>query len=134
MIFISYFNGNQNYYNFNLMKITYEDEPEIKPPTFDFTSKDVVNIYDPDFWNIKEVPRTVKAKPPCNTGVAPHEPLPAYGYSKTTRLLLEFRDPTQTDYLPIKLVAYKSQDGKLIPSAKCNKEIIDWCKRNNIEV
>ena len=112
------------------MKITYEDEPQVKPPTFDFTSKEVVNIYDPDFWNIKEVPRKVKP----GRGVQAELPLPAYGYSKTTRLLLEFRDPSETEYAPIKAVAYKSQDGKLIPSAKCNKEIIDWCRRNNIEV
>jgi hypothetical protein len=107
-------------------KIIFEDEPQVKPPSFDFTSKEVVNIYDPDFWNIKEVPRIGK------TGS--RDPLPAYGYSKTTRLLLEFRDPSETEYAPIKAVAYKSQDGKLIPSAKCNKDILDWCRRNNIEV
>ncbi len=105
-------------------KIIFEEEAKVSPPQFDFTSSELVNIYDPDFWNIKEVPR----KPSLN------KPLPAYGYSKTTRLLLEFRDPTQSEYAHIKLVAYKSQDGKLIPYNKCNKDIIYWCKRNNIEV
>ena len=108
--------------------IIFEEEAKVTPPQFDFTSSELVNIYDPDFWNIKEVPR----KTPSNLEGASF--LPAYGYSKTTRLLLEFRDPTQSEYAHIKLVAYKSPDGKLIPYNKCNKDIIDWCKRNNIEV
>lgn len=98
----------------------FEDEiiPMIVKPKFDFQrSPYLKNIFDRDFWNMSQV----------------HIKGEMLGYSKTTKLLLRlYKDENNKKYM--ELIAWKNKQGKFIPRNKCNKYIINWCRRSGVQI
>ena len=87
---------------------------------FDFKGPHLKDILDKDFWNMIQV--HIKGQP--------------YAYSKTTRLLFKLfiiEGGKDDGKRIMELVAWKNKEGKFIPKSRCNKDIINWCKRSGID-
>ncbi len=85
---------------------------------FDFQSEPLKNIFDREFWNMKQV--YIKGK--------------MHGYSATTRLLFKLYHNETENVKFMKLIAWKNKEGKFIPKNKCNKDILNWCIKSGIVV
>ena len=85
--------------------------------SFDFKGPHVKNLLDRDFFNMKQV----------------HIKGEMLGYSKTTNLLFKLYVYEHDGKREMELVAWKNKEGKFIPKKKCNKDIIEWCKRSGIK-
>lgn len=89
--------------------------------TYSFFPIKKINIFDEEFWDLKEL--TINGK--------------LYAYSRTTRLILELLiedEGAEYSNRAIRLFGIRGGDKTIIRGKKIPVEILKWCLANKIQV